>query len=142
MQRILSAVILVLSIFVLFAEAEKVKKIKYKGEKWIKVDAVELYHQIDEYVYKNIYFEINYVYASNYRSILGKKYLSFYVGTGKKHGYIWVKGKQKDILKVLYNCNRSGDKLGIFAQVTRKKDYQEYEHFVITKHIIELEDRN
>ena len=148
-HRIIFAVVLVLSASFLFAEEQK--KIRYKEEEWLNVNVGELYHNPKKYVHKDVCFEINYVSTakSDYHwyyehfSFL-KKYLRFYVRT--EHGdrvYIWVKRKEKNMLKKLYDFKDNDDRIRIFARVKRKKHERywhrdEYEYFVMVKHIVKL----
>lgn len=148
-HRIIPAVVLVLSASFLFAEEQE--KTKYKGEEWLKVNVGELYHNSKKYVHKNVFFEIDSVspLKSDYHwyyehfSFL-KKYLRFNVETENGDSvYVWVKKKEKGMLETLYDFKDNDDKARIFARVKRKKhDHywhrDEYEYFVIVKHISNL----
>ncbi len=144
-QRIILGVILILSTSLLFAQEEKVKKIKYKGEEWLETDAEKLYHQPDEYVHKNVYFEINHVSAKKTNSwelTPGKRYLKFYIGHNGHSRYLWVEKKEKGILEIMYDFDNSKDMAIVFARVKRKKDKRYYhvargyEYFLIAEHIV------
>lgn len=131
------ALIIFISIFAGVGNAEA-KKIGYKGEKWLKVDVARLYHQPKKYVYKNVYFEINYVVVGHEWEKPSKNHFCFYVcGSNDKTGiYLWVKKNKKSILNVLYNLKNFEEEAKVFARIRRKKNWHgEYKYFVIAKYI-------
>ena len=154
-RKIISGIVLVLSISFPLAGTGEAKKMQYKGEKWLKPNMGELYHNPKEYVHKNVYFEIDDVSASGRYSAShyydyyghltpGRNFLCFYVGEedADHNVYIWVKKHKKNILKVLYDFRDGEDKARVFARIARNKnrDYPQwgYRYFAVVQHIVKL----